>query len=180
VLRHCCDRAGIAPPGSARLDELLRQLAAARHDSAVTVPVSGWIFRRHRGRVHFERARAAPEAAFCEAWNGESALPLLVLGGVLRFKPEEGRGLSAGKLRGSVVTVRTRRGGEKLRPDCRRPRRTLKNLLQERDVPSWRRERLPLLYSGDELVCVPGIGEECSYQADAGEPGMIVSWEPFD
>jgi len=76
--------------------------------------------------------------------------------------------------------VRVRRGGERLRPDCRRPRRTLKNLLQERSVPPWRRERLPLVYCGEDLVSVPGVGDECAYQADAGEAGVIVSWEPFD
>ncbi len=179
VLRHCCDRLGIAPPGSARLEELLRQLSA-RHDAAVDVRISGWSFRRYRGRVHFELARAAPGAALCETWSGESALPLVDLGGVLRFKPEEGRGLSVGRLRAAPVTVRTRRGGERLRPDCRRPRRTLKNLLQERGVPPWRRERLPLLYCGEDLVSVPGVGDDCAYHAGAGEPGLIVSWEPFD
>jgi tRNA(Ile)-lysidine synthase len=180
VLRHCCDVHAIALPGAARLGELLRQLAAARGDSAVSIPVSGWTFRRHRGRAYLERARAVPESGVCEAWNGENALPLVALGGVLRFKPEEGRGLSVTKLRRSAVTVRVRRGGEKLRPDCRRPRRTLKKLLQEGDVPPWRRERIPLVFCGDELVSVPGIGDECGYQADVGEPGLIVSWEPFD
>jgi tRNA(Ile)-lysidine synthase len=180
VLRHCCDQRGIAPPGSARLDEVLRQLGDARRDAAVAIPVSGWSFHRYRGRVYLEPARAAPESGLREPWSGESALPLMDLGGVLRFKPEEGRGLSAGKLRRSPVTVRVRRGGEHLQPDCRRPRRTLKNLMQERQVPPWRRRRLPLVYCGEDLVSVPGVGDECSYQADVGESGLIVSWEPFD
>ena len=178
LLRHCCERDGIGAPGAGHLGELLRQLSTARQDSGVSVRVSGWCFRRYRGRVYFEPERAPSEV--CEAWSGESALPLLALGGVLRFKPEEGKGLSADKLRSAAVTVRARRGGERLRPDCRRPRRTLKNLLQERSVPPWRRERLPLVYCGEDLVSVPGVGDECAYQADAGEAGVIVSWEPFD
>jgi tRNA(Ile)-lysidine synthase len=180
VLRHCCDRQGVAPPGTARLEEILRQISDARRDAGVSLPVSAWSFRRYRGRVYLEPARGGPEADFCETWNGENALPLMGLGGMLRFKPEEGRGLSVDKLRRSPVTVRARRGGERLQPDCRRPRRTLKNLLQERGVPPWRREKIPLVYCGDDLVSVPGIGDECAYQAHAGEPGLIVSWEPFD
>jgi tRNA(Ile)-lysidine synthase len=180
VLRHCCDRQGMVPPGSARLEELLRQLAAARRDASVRIPVSGWTFHRYRGRVYLEPARSTPDAAVCETWAGESTMPLVALGGVLRFKPEEGKGLSVAKLRRAAVTVRTRGGGERLRPDGRRPRRTLKNLLQEGNVPPWRRERIPLVFCGDELVSVPGIGEECAYRAQAGEPGVIVSWEPFD
>jgi tRNA(Ile)-lysidine synthase len=180
VLRWCCDIRGVAVPGAARMHELLRQIGGARPDAAVAVPVAGHAFRVYRGRVHLEPARGAPDAALREPWNGEGALPLVELGGILKFKPEEGRGLSVAKLRGSPVTVRVRHGGERLRPDCRRPRRTLKNLLQERGVPPWRREHLPLVYCGEELVSVPGIGDDCAYQADLGEPGLIVSWEPFD
>ena len=29
------------------------------------------------------------------------------------------------------------------------------------------------------LVAVPGLGECCDWQAQPGEPGMIISWEPF-
>jgi tRNA(Ile)-lysidine synthase len=98
---------------------------------------------------------------------------------VLRFKPEEGRGLSVERLRAGRVTVRLRRGGERLRLDHRRPSRTLKNLFQENGVPPWRRCRLPLVYCGESLVSVPGIGDACEFRALAGEAGLIVTWEPL-
>jgi len=180
VLRHLCEERGVAAPSAAKLGELLRQLASARQDAAVSVPLSGWSFRRYRDRLYLEPPRGAPEPEMREPWNGESSLPLLALGGVLRFKPEEGRGLSVARLRSAPVTVRLRKGGERLQPNCRRPRRTLKNLLQERGVPPWRRERLPLVYCGDRLVSVPGVGDECEYQAASGEAGLIVSWEPLE
>jgi tRNA(Ile)-lysidine synthase len=98
---------------------------------------------------------------------------------VLKFKPEEGRGLSFAKLRADPVTVRVRRGGERLRLDHRRPRRTLKNLFQERGIPPWDRDSLPLLFCGENLVSVPGIGDACEFRAAPGEAGLIVTWEPF-
>jgi tRNA(Ile)-lysidine synthase len=115
-----------------------------------------------------------------EVWNGENALPLLALGGVLKFKPEEGRGLSVERLRAGRVTVRLRQGGERLRIDHRRSRRTLKNLFQERGVPPWHRDRLPLIYCDENLVSVPGIGDACEFRAEPGEAGLIVTWEPFE
>ena len=121
----------------------------------------------------------AAQPDLSEVWNGENALPLLALGGVLKFKPEEGRGLSAERLRTGRVTVRLRRGGERLRLDTRRPRRTLKNLFQERGVPPWHRDRLPLVYCGESLVSVPGVGDACEFRAAPGEAGLIVTWEPF-
>lgn len=180
LLRYVCEVHGIRAPGTAQLDELLRQLREARPDAAVGFNLSGWRFRRYAGRLYLEPPRTAMNAEFCAQWNGENALPLLDMGGVLRFKPEEGRGLSLDRLRRAPVTVRLRRGGERLRPDCRRPRRTLKNLFREKRVPTWKRERAPLLYCGERLVSVPGLGDECEFQAAPGERGLIVTWEPLD
>ncbi|MGB7542471.1 MAG: tRNA lysidine(34) synthetase TilS [Burkholderiales bacterium] len=180
LLRYVCDARGIRAPGAALLDELLRQLLEARRDAAVGFTMSGWDFRRYRGKLYLEPHRAAVEAELREDWSGENALPLLGLGGVLSFRPEEGRGLSLPKLRSEPVTVRLRRGGERLRPDCRRPRRSLKNLFQEKRVPPWQRDRLPLLYCGENLVSVPEVGYECEFQAAPGEPGLIVVWELLD
>jgi tRNA(Ile)-lysidine synthase len=176
LLRHLCDVRGIPPFSTARLDELLRQLLLAREDAAVRMAASGWEFRRYRGGLYLDREQAS-NAGLRESWSGENALPLLELGGILRLKPEEGRGLSLQKLRDAPVTVRLRRGGETLRTDPRRPRRTLKNFFQEQGIPPWRRDRLPLLYCGDQLVSVPGIGDACEFRASPGEAGLIVTWE---
>jgi tRNA(Ile)-lysidine synthetase-like protein len=46
------------------------------------------------------------------------------------------------------LTIRWRRGGERLSPRRGGPRRALKNLLQESHVPVSERPRLPLLFSG--------------------------------
>jgi tRNA(Ile)-lysidine synthase len=179
VLRYWCDLHNLEPLSSARLAELLRQLKESRADAQASIVAGAWRFRRYRNRLHLQPAMPAVQPDLKEIWNGENALPLLALGGVLNFKPEEGRGLSAERLRSEPVTVRLRRGGERMRPDCGRPRRTLKNLFQERGVPPWRRDRLPFIYCGEELVSVPGIGDACEFQAAPGEPGLIVTWEPF-
>jgi len=71
---------------------------------------------------------------------------------------------------------RPRRGGETIRLGAGRPTRTLKNLLQERDVPIWQRENLPLLFHGERLVWVPGVGIAAEYACGQGEPGFSPSW----
>jgi tRNA(Ile)-lysidine synthase len=63
---------------------------------------------------------------------------------------------------------RLRSGGERLQPDPKRPRRTLKNLFQEAGVPPHERDRLPLLFCGDALVWVPGLGVDARFQARGG------------
>ena len=39
------------------------------------------------------------------------------------------------------------------------------------------RDRLPLLYAGDTLVYVPGIGVDCDFQAAGGERGVQPHWQ---
>src|SRR5439155_6208809 len=98
-----------------------------------------WTFLRYRERLYLRRAPETIDRNLCEVWDGANALPMLSLGGVLKFKPEEGRGLSFAKLHVGRGTVRLRQGGDRLRLDGRRPPRTLKNLFQERGIPPWRR-----------------------------------------
>ena len=180
VLRHWCETRGIEPLSAARTAELLRQLKDSRADARFSFAVPGWTFLRYREKLYLRRASEALERNLREVWDGGNALPMLSLGGVLKFKPEEGRGLSVAKLRAGRVTVRLRQGGERLRLDIRRPRRTLKNLFQERGIPPWRRACLPLIFCGDELVSVPGIGDACEFRAAPAEAGLIVTWEPFE
>jgi len=55
------------------------------------------------------------------------------------------------------ITLKERLGSEKIQIKPKTPRKTLKNLFQEADVPPWERQA-PLLYIGDELIAVAGIG----------------------
>ena len=56
-----------------------------------------------------------------------------------------------------LIHTKKRSGAEKLQIKPNAPRRTLKNLFQESDVPPWQRHA-PLLYIGEELIAVAGVG----------------------
>jgi len=60
--------------------------------------------------------------------------------------------------------------------DARRPTRTLKNLLQEHDVPEWQRDRLPLLFRGDRLAWIPGVGIASEFACETGKQGLLPCW----
>ena len=55
------------------------------------------------------------------------------------------------------ISLRERQGSEKIQIKPKTPRKTLKNLYQEADIPPWERQA-PLLYINDELIAVAGIG----------------------
>ncbi len=177
ALRALCRSAGVRVPGAAQLAEWWRQLERSRKDARLRIDLGACSFRRYRGTLFLEARRPRSSTSFRAAWQGERSLCLPQLGGVLAFNAVQGAGVSLEKLNRAPVTVRLREGGERLQPDVRRPRRTLKNLLQEQGVPPWRRDRLPLVYCGEHLVAVPGVGEESGWRAGPGEAGVVLRWQ---
>jgi len=176
LLRYFLASRGVTMPGTERLDEALRQALTAKQDARVLVELGDFTLRRHAGRLHLVRARGVPPAHYEKLWRGEKKMALPELGGVLTLARATGSGISLSRLGGGVVTIRLRRGGERLQPNCRRPRRSLKNLLQEARMPPWQREYIPLIFCGGKLVWAARIGVDCAFQAAAGEAAVEPTW----
>lgn len=176
LLRYFLHRLGAPMPQVVQLHDMLHQLCSAREDAAVCVEYGGcWQVRRYRGRVHVLRALGELDRDFILGWQGEAELDWPALNMRLSFQRIQGDGISLEKLQHAPVTLRLRRGGEVLRPQPRATTRSLRNLLQEQHIPPWRRERLPLLYCGDELVCVPGVAIAAEFQANEQQAGLHLS-----
>jgi tRNA(Ile)-lysidine synthase len=180
LLRYFLHRLGAPMPQTAQMDDMLQQLCGARRDAAVCIEYGGgyalgeggcWQVRRYRGRVYVMRALAGFDQNLALPWKGEAGLEWAALNARLKFGRSES-GISLAKLQRAPVTLRLRCGGETLRPFADGPARTLKNLLQEHHIPPWQRERLPLLYCGDDLVCVPGVAIAAEYLADGQESAI--------
>ena len=169
-------------PQAVQLEDMLQQLCNARQDAAVCIAYGYWEVRRYRGRVYVLRALGKFDHSKVLSWHGEAELDWPALHTQLRFNHTQGMGISLEKLQRapvtSPVTLGLRQGGEALRPHTNAATRTLKNLLQEHHVPPWQRDRLPLLYCGEDLVCVPGVAVAAAYQATANEVGMSVILSP--
>lgn len=162
---------------AAVLEEALRQALRADADAQVCIPLGNMELRRYSGALWLVPRRREPDRLPARwPWSGEVRLALGPGLGVLEMRAGEGQGISLARLTEASVTVRRRAGGECIRPDAQRPRRTLKNLLRESGMPPWRRQRLPLLYSGETLVWVPGVGTEWDYRALPGEPSVAPAW----
>jgi tRNA(Ile)-lysidine synthase len=177
VLRHFLALRGVTMPNAARLDEGVRQLQSQRA-TRTTIDLGELALRRHANELRVAAKTTAPPAGYRCEWHGESQLRLPELGGTLVLKKCRGSGLSLARLAGAPVTVRLRQGGERLQLHPQRPRRSLKNLLQELRIPPWERARLPLLCCGDELVWAAGVGAGCRFQARPGEASVQPRWLP--
>ncbi len=178
LLRRFLEQAG-AEIRQGRLHEALRQLLEARRDAQVRIvfgAASGEVvLRRHRELAMLVHVAATSEgkSALNVTWQGEASINLGAAG-VLCFHAAAGKGL---RLVPGQVSIRTRQGGERLRTGPGRPRRTLKNLLCEAQIPVWRRENLPLVYVGEDLVWAAGIGADSDFLVKAEASGWLISWQ---
>jgi len=178
LLRCYLAAEGVQVPAAGRLEEALRQAVAAGSDNGLRVAFGEHELRCSGGILRVLPRRVQPDADGVCVWAGETRLVLPQFDGVLHMRRRRGVGISLARLVGSTVVVRPRQGGERLQPDPCRPRRSVKNLLQEQAMPPWERARLPFIFAGERLICVPGIGIDCEYQAVAGESAVVPDWRP--
>lgn len=166
LLRHWLAGQGFAPPASAVIERLEREVLRARADASPLLHGGQYEFRRYRDSlVVMAPLPPAPKAAI--AWDGAGALEL----------PSGcGRLLSSAR-RPLNLSIRFPRGGEKLKPQGDRHTRTLKHLFQEAGVPPWERERTPLIYRGDELLCVGDRWPGAAWAAEQKRGRFRIRWE---
>ncbi len=180
VLRAYLELQGVPISNYERLQEWMRQLLDARGDRQVSLGAMSPMLRRFRGEAWVELDRPTLDPDWHRYWRGEHQLKFSELGICLSLLPALGTGISLSKITKDEVTIRLRRGGEKLQPNCLRPRRSLKHLLQEAAIPPWRRKHLPLLYCGEQLAAVAGIGVDCAFHADPDESSLLLQWTNID
>ncbi|MEW5905099.1 MAG: tRNA lysidine(34) synthetase TilS [Pseudomonadota bacterium] len=175
LLRYFLHVRGAPMPQTPQLEQMLRQLCYAADNTSPCVRFGGWEMHRYRGEVYVMQTLPPFDQSLRIAWRGDATLYWPPLQRTLRFEWSTGQGISRMQLHAGEVTLRVRNGGETLRPHAQAARRTLKNLLQQHGVPPWQRERLPLLFCGEQLVAVVGVAIDAAFQAGADEEAVMVS-----
>jgi tRNA(Ile)-lysidine synthase len=74
------------------------------------------------------------------------------------------------------LELRERGGGEQFQAGLGRPPRSLKKQFQAQALPAWERSG-PLVFSGGQLVFVPGLGLDARVLGLPGQPLVQLSWE---
>lgn len=176
ALRHWLQRAGLPAPDQAALAEFLRQLGAVSAQSRPLLQCSAYALQRYRDALYLLPALATEDPPGPLFLGPGEVLQLPDPGGRFQLAPTTAVGLRLAS--GERLEIAWRSGGERCRPLGRAGSASLKNLLQERDIPPWWRDRVPLLYLGGELVAVGDLWLcESSRWAAAPAPGESL-WQP--
>jgi tRNA(Ile)-lysidine synthase len=170
LLRWFLRQRGLPPPAARRLDAMYAQLRDARVDARIRLTHVGFEIGIHRGRIVVHRVPSPP---FEQPCTGETTVVLPH--GTLRFVPVRGRGIAIARFSAGVI-IRSRRGGERIQLAADRPARAVKALLREAGIPEWTRRGLPLVWCGDALAAIPGIGVDQSFAAQEDGEGLDLVW----
>lgn len=172
LLHAWLQRRCLQAPSQQRLQQIRTEVIPARPDASPQVQLEGGSVRRFQQALYWvpTPAPVGPppdvEQSQWQNWPG--------IGAVKLDQCSEGPHRIRTDL--PALNWRLRAGGESLWPESRDKRRDLKRWLAEVRVPPWWRERLPLLFSGDDLVAVADLAVDRQYAAASGEPGLKIAF----
>ena len=154
VLRYWLQQLGFNLPDYQQLAKLWTEVCLAKEDAQ---PMYYWPHvevRRYRQQL-FAMSPLTILARDEQKWCNKQQALLLATGELL--EPQQMLALIKDEYwQTGQIFIRYRQGGEKIRPVGRQHHHDLKKLLQAEGVPTWQRERIPLIYINQQLAIVWG------------------------
>ncbi|MFW5450108.1 MAG: tRNA lysidine(34) synthetase TilS [Methylophagaceae bacterium] len=171
LLRHYIECKQFALPSTAGLQKVIDEVCQAKQDSNPVVSWQGVEVRRYQNQLYFMRPLVEHDShqiLQCTSLQDTA----LNNGDILTWGKVQLGGLSK-QIITDGLTIRFRQGGEQIMPQGHAHHKTLKHLFQQWMVPSWQRDRTPLLYYGEELIAVVGYVLAHDYVVDQNEQGFL-------
>jgi tRNA(Ile)-lysidine synthase len=153
VIRYFIDKKSFLAPSEKKLSHILSDVLNAQPSAMPCVHWQGVQIRRYQDDLYAIAPLSAHNTQQIIQWEINQPLQLPCLNRILtRDQLEDIRGLLVKKKQ--TVEVRFRQGGEKIYYEQRKFSKSLKKILQERHIPIWERDRIPLIYIDNRLVLV--------------------------
>ena len=176
LIRWWLDKNFLKMPTKKTIDELYHQIINIKKDSSLSIKISESItVRAFQDELWLVKDDSSFEP-YEIIWRGEEKISLPDQS-QLFFHRVKGAGFSISNQGVSVLRIQNRLGGERFKPNLNQPSRTLKYLLQKSMIPPWQRNKIPLIFSEDQLVAVPNFGVHYEFQTKPEEDGFIVEWQ---
>ena len=177
VLRQWFARQKLRMPSEKKLNTILTEVVAARVCGNPEVQGMGYCIRRYRNKLYCLTSCRDDRELQEKNWPMGQKQLKLDGGEILKLK-EGTQGIAESIWLESQVTVKYRKGNEKIRLPGRKGHHTLKKLYQEKAIPPWLRHNIPLIYLNDQLAAIADYwisadfyssGNEACYQVVCSE-----------
>ncbi len=166
VLREWFRRLGENYPSRDQMEQIIK-LTTAAQDAQPRLQLGQHVISRYDNKLYYlplleESIEACELSDSYTAFNDGSCLEVR----------SSDCGLDAEK----SYRIEFREGGERCHPYGRRHSQTLKKLLQEYQLEPWLRDRVPIIYCGDQIAAVGDLWVEKSFFVKNGKPALELSW----
>ena len=172
VLRYWLVDLHLPVPNASVMNILQTQVLHAKRDACPRLRWSDIDVRRFQHQLYAMRLLAELPKDLEVSWDMAAPLQLPHGLGKLEVVTTQSGGMRIGSH--PHVHVRLRRGGERFRLQGDAHHRTLKYYFQKWKIPHWQRQRIPLVFMKEELVCMVGYGVSEAYAAPLGEPSQSI------
>ena len=152
VIRQWFQTLNLKMPSQAFVGRLQSEVLSARQNSDPVLSGQGYSVRRYRDKLYYLK-QIAPEIVRDSIWpTGQTSIR--VSDHQTLFCVLSSAGICREQWQNASIAVKARRGGEKIRLPGRNDHHSLKKLFQEKGIPPWEREAIPLVYLDDKLAAV--------------------------
>ncbi|KZN55751.1 hypothetical protein N474_14485 [Pseudoalteromonas luteoviolacea CPMOR-2] len=157
-------------PSKKQLEQILQQSLYARPDAQVNIQLAKGSVKLYRGKLYWVAKDQAPLQAISDISISEP----LSLTDSRQLIVCKGKGVRF-PLPSETVTVKFGDLTERVKPLGKPGHNTVKHWLKDLKVPTWERERVPLIFYNETLVAVVGYFVNESYTSEQG-----IYWKEVD
>lgn len=142
-------------PSKTKIIEIQKSILHCRSDAKAVVQWDGVEIRRFHDDLYAIPTQPTHKNTAVLSWDLRA--PLLLPSGIGILQCSGFKDFDVNELAYlQNITVRFRQGGERCFPRGRKHAHELKKLFQEWRVPYWQRDRIPLVYRGEQLMVIVG------------------------
>lgn len=173
VVRAWLNHLDLPCPSQKTLHHLWQQVIEAAPQATPHLQWPGGEVRRYRDHLFAMTPLAGFDHSCSIQWDWKQTA---VIPGAATIRAESisGMGLSVAALQKGRVCIRFRQGGERCKLPKRAGEHSLKNLFQELGIVPWSRERIPLIYVGEQLAAIGDLLICEGYQAKDSESALRI------
>lgn len=152
VIRQWLHEKDLPMPSQAVMQQLLNNVLPAKEDAQPLLSWQGVEVRRYRDDLYAFSSLSEHDATTRYEWpENKKELSIEHLGFILY------RHDLADEYVDKDLIVAFRQGGETIKLRKNDHSKSLKDLFQEKAIPPWERDRIPLIYCGAELIKISGF-----------------------
>ena len=179
VLRYWVRKHGMEVPNTRRLMELIHQISSGGRSRRSAMRWRDGEIRSYRLHLYLIPVQPQPCFRGSLAWSAGKPIDISEAGIRLRPVRKQGRGLRISVPGEAGLTLDWRAKAEMIQPVGSAHRRSVKKLFQQAGIPPWERIRMPKLYLGEKLVCIPGLVVDREFAAQGLDMGIEILIDPL-